>query len=120
LGDPTKIDLSLLGLYFPSSYYPTSKRSSKQAMESLNKITCLLDQLVEKIDENTQSDDVTGILVVIESQHHQHELLREPYFLFYKGMYEAKGAMSEVHEELQEMKDACFQQKLFYLLTEGM
>jgi len=88
-------------------------------IDYVSEIMDLLNQLSEKIeaDENIQFDDVSEIFIEIESLYHFHKMLEDPFVLLYKGIYDAKGAMSEVISEIQEMKDACLQQRCFDLLT---
>ncbi len=83
---------------------------------TLQQIEARLDDLHVFIEEDDviQCDDpcIASILAQLV-QIHDYEELIPFYHRLVRGIYEAKGAMFEVRREIDEMRDACFQHRLF-------
>jgi hypothetical protein len=105
-----------------TDYAKLQSKTMDTAIENLNELDNLLRQLTERIDadEETQWDENLDIMTQIDDLCKHHDMLHEAHSSFNIGVYDAKGALSEVREEIQGLKDASLQQRCFYLLTEGM
>ena len=96
---------------------PVIKMSS-----NLAEIESIVDQLLKKIEDDveTQFDDVVSLMTDLGGHFEDvPEKLETLYESLYREIYCSKGAMYDVRSDLAEIKDHCFQQRLFNILVWG-